>query len=244
MLFSRAFFRHCLVGFIFCLCGNLAIGDDALLYSTLKDGVGIQGISMGNARTAGVEGAVSMFYNPAGFSVKGLEYSFQSHEQKSTELSYFGAHQFYLSPFGVSHWRKKKVDGDTTEVTAFGYGHQNVGGLSWGFNFKGIKDVQNSSTSYGWSSDLGTILHVTRFMNWGFLAQDVVSDGSESLELPVTMRTGFSFFSKDKQWVFNTDLVQHKRPQEKTDYALNYGLEYHFLQGMSVRLGSYSKYYT
>ena len=205
--------------------------------SVLKDSQSIRAISMGNAYTALGEGVGTLFYNPAGLAQGGVIYGFQDLDNKNEQYENNSLRYIYRAPFAFSQQQVKNLDGDTADITSFGFGRKGSRGVDWGVTYKSIQTKVNNVSTAGSSADLGIIIHLLRNMNIGVMLQDGYTN---NIDIPSTFKTGIALFSQKKELLFTTDLV-YKTIDGETSYTLNSGMEYHLSDGLVVRGGYFDR---
>lgn len=209
------------------------INADNLFVNTLKNGVGVRPLSMGGAYCAVAEGPESIYYNPAGLVLPGFSAQYALLDYKKTAYSQADLFSFYFSPFSISHYViSDKLGVESIDTTAIGFGKRGNNGIHWGVVYKTI-GYQNAGVRInGWSSDFGVLINVTPMMNLGVTAQDILSD---KLAIPVTLRSGLSFFNPERTLIASTDLVY----QKNKDLDWHVGLEYALTDSLILRSGAY-----
>ena len=77
------------------------LGAD-ILHSTLKDGMGIRALGMGNAVTAYAEGTKALYYNPSGLAFSGAHYQYENLDykvEKKTHLLFDDIQHFLMRKY-------------------------------------------------------------------------------------------------------------------------------------------------
>lgn len=223
--------------FFFLLLVTLFAGTSSLyadlLYDTLKGGVGVRPLSMGNAYTSLGEGGYTGYYNPAGFGLPGTMYGYETLDfNKAFNNSFFG-HYIYLSPFGLSYLKREDKMGDSVEVWGIGFGRRGRTGLDWGIHYKSVREDYAGFDNHGWSADFGLLGHITSFLNVGLTAKDIMKD---NLNIPTTVATGISVFMPQREFVLSYDLVSDEI-NGKTDWSSRLGMELLLTDGLIIRGG-------
>lgn len=225
--------KHKFWGLILWILVALPIYSSSLLFSTLKDGIGIRPLSMGGSYTALGEEAVGIVYNPAELSLKGTGYHYENFDNNASQYSSFFAHSFLLSPFGFTYWKKADLSNNAVEVSAYGFGKKGSNGIDWGITYKTVKESYTDTSSSGWSSDLGILAHINPNMNVGITAHDIMK---QNVAVPATLATGIAVFTSSRDFIFTSDLVFGKE-NDRSAIAPHFGAEYLLTEGLVLRGG-------
>jgi protease-4 len=208
-----------------------AAAQSDLLYSTLKGGSSIRAASMGGAFTAVAEEGASFSYNPAGLALPGASFRTENLDYNHYNTTSFGANYAYLSPFGIGKWRQEQ-DGNSAEVTGYGFGRHGARGVDWGVLYKTVSYSSLSAGTNGWSTDIGVLLRLAPFMDIGFAAQDVLK---KDVSVPATFRAGIALFNPAKELTLTTDFVVDRFAHDEIHVVA--GGEYQLTDGIRLRGG-------
>ena len=225
--------------FVLLFCVS-SIGAQTILDTHLKDGLGVRGMTMGNAFTALGEGPGGAYYNPAGVALKGSQYSYENYDVQHANTKSFQAFHLYRSPIAYSNSSRKNLNDDAINLNAFTFARAGKKGLDWGITYKSVSSKVDDVTSTGWSSDLGLLLRLFPFMNVGVTGRDLFK---KNVAVPTTYTAGLALFSPKRNLIFTSDLV-YSEYNKKGEYNGHYGAEYHVSSGLVLRGGWYNERYT
>jgi protease IV len=207
----------------------------SLLYQSLKDGIGVRALSMGNAYTAVARGTSAGYYNPGGLVVPGSMYKYENMDYKGAVYNSYTYNSLYLSPMEISNWKMEDINGDLVEVSSYAFGRRGKKGIDWGINYKSVTETYGGAKSSGWSMDLGLLLHLTQNINIGINAKDIVK---ENVAIPSTLHTGLSFMPINESFILSTDFVFIKG-KDKVNVNNHLGFEGCIAEGLILRGGFY-----
>ncbi|MBT5953324.1 signal peptide peptidase SppA [bacterium] len=212
------------------------------IYESDFQGIGIRPNGMGNAYTGFAEGAGALYFNPAGLASKSTGAVHEDFDLSKDVYSENKSSTFFFSPFGYSSFSQVNRDGSALNISTYGYGKKGSNGVDWGVNYKTIaeSDASGNTILSGWSADLGLKVNITKFMSFGTMIRDFIK---EDLDIPTTFRSGLSFYTPNKSFVFSTDLVQ-KRTGNTSDIATHLGLELLLSDGLKLRTGIFGNNYS
>ncbi|MBT6120302.1 signal peptide peptidase SppA [bacterium] len=212
------------------------------LYESDFQGIGIRPNGMGNAYTAFAEGAGALYFNPAGLASKSTGAVHEDYDLSKDVYTENKSSTFFFSPFGYSSFSQINKDGSALNISTYGYGKKGSNGVDWGVNYKTIaeSDETGATVLSGWSADLGLKVNITKFMSFGTIVRDFIQ---KDMDIPTTFRSGLSFYTPTKSFVFSTDLVQ-KRTKTTSDIATHLGLELLLSDGLKIRTGIFGNNYS
>ncbi len=206
---------------------TLTYGD--VLTQVLKEGAGVRAFSMGSAFTAVAQGPETLLFNPAGLGDVGATYRFEQYDNNGLLHTDYSAHLIAIGPFGVTRIRNQDLNGNTAELTAFGFGKRGNKGIDWGVN---VKNVRQLGGPEGWSSDVGILVRFTPNIQFGFTGVDLFQSG---LKVSPTARAGIALFTPARDFVLASDISFDQQPS--LSYALRFGIDYQISDGLSLRCG-------
>ncbi|MFC1771044.1 signal peptide peptidase SppA [Candidatus Margulisiibacteriota bacterium] len=235
----KIYFKQFLIIIFIIIIYSPAQGKN-LLHKTLKDGINIRALSMGNAYTAIAEGSNAGYYNPAGLARRGAMYKYQNLDYKNLEHNELYSHSLYVSPFEFQYWKNQDLNGDSVEVTAYSFAKTGRKPVNWGITYKSVLEKYQGHKNTGWSTDLGILVHLTRNIDLGFCAHDLFK---ENLKVPATAVFGASVFTFNKAFILTSDIVTYK-DGNKISLSSRLGSECNIADGLILRAGCFDEYLT
>ena len=210
-----------------------ALHAEDLQYSTLKNGLGLRPLTMGNAFTAVAENGEGSFYNPAGVSNAGFKISMEQLDQNQTVYDDFSTTNLYLSPFAISLYQRQLPNNDHVRVQSYSMATKTKLGLSWGINYKTVQTRTSTLSQDGWSSDIGLLAHLTPQIDLGLVAKDIISN---EVDIPSTWVTGIAYRPFKNALLLSSDL-KYESVDGKNALKSSVGVEAILTEGFTVRSG-------
>ncbi|MEA3493818.1 MAG: hypothetical protein U9R38_05475, partial [Candidatus Margulisiibacteriota bacterium] len=119
---------------------------------------------------------------------------------------------------------------DEVKVTAVGFGNRS-GWLSWGTNYKAVAWNTTGTEETGWSGDIGFLVRITPELNFGILAQDLLT--SKDFISAASGRVGPAFRPLDGRLTIAGDL---ELDRSSMSYG-HFGVETQIVRGLTLRGG-------
>lgn len=224
----------------FLLCvGSFVYAERNFLEDTLQYGYQVRAMSMGNAYTSVAESDGALYYNPAGLSIDGAVYSYQTLDYKDSYFDTYTSHAVYKNPIGYMNVSKKNLLDEDVNVNYFGYGHRGRA-ISWGIGYKTIRyRLQDQKAKQGTSTDLGVLVNVHPSVKLGVMARDFFNKDIDPVNPSII--TGLSFHAPKNRLILATDVAYQENLDEEKEYYGRYGMEYQLAEGLAVRGGYYDE---
>jgi hypothetical protein len=233
-----------------------AAGDGGQPGASLRRGVGVRALAMGNAYTSVSNDASSIYWNAAGlsqigkFEFQGM-YSFLSFDRQQLFVSVGGkiSDAFALGAgwykFGVSDIDGRDRTGNPTQK--FEYSENSfmvsaamkVGVLSIGLTGKYLHHSLADKSATGFGADVGVKIALINMFNVGFVLQDIGShlnwNTSSNLKetIPLTIRGGVAFRPDFIPLLVSMEAVK----TGSEDLTFRAGGEYRIVEFFGVRVG-------
>jgi len=220
-------------GLLLILLTQSALSAEDLVYSTLKNGVGLRPLSMGNAFTAVGENGEGAFYNPAGIASNGYKFSMEQLDQKNTRYDDFSSVHLFVSPIAISLYQRQLPNQDRVRVQSYSIGNKTTVGLDWGITYKTVQTDTDASRQDGWSSDIGFLAHITPKLDAGLTLKDIISN---KVDIPSTWTTGLAYRPFKNSLLLTTDLRYDSISGRET-LKSSVGAEAIITEGFALRAG-------
>jgi tetratricopeptide (TPR) repeat protein len=255
------------IGLIFGLCvGTAAVGAKSSGNSTanfLKMGVGGRGVAMGEAQTAAVWDATSLYWNPAGLGgltqneitfmhnngVQGVTQDVLYFARPTESLGVWGVGGSLLRVDGIKGYSGQDVEigdiGASDSLLTLGWAKpwdnwSWFPGIQTGANIKILKKTLDTESAVGYMADLGVIYNAqsewSQGLRTGVVVQNVgtgLDFNGEKSSFPLMLKAGAAYSLFGDNMMVAADVVL---PRDGNPY-LNGGAEYWVWEILAFRLG-------
>lgn len=211
----------------------MPVWAESALINILKDGVGIRPLGMGGAFTAVADDPNSIFYNPAGLANFEMGYLKGFQDLNNTETKVNEYSMVASKPFGFAFWQKAFTNGDKPEVYCYTYAKEGPNRVSWGMNYKVIRNLNASSEVVGTSYDLGILGEFNSKLKWGVLFQDIIED----MGIPASVRTGIAYKAFPALLIATDVEFRNLKAKKGPDVNVMLGVENNITEGLILRAG-------